>query len=406
MDMIYLTSGSFWAVFGQFSAAIIAFGLAIAVARFVSKDVYGTYKYVLAIVSVVATLSLSGIGQAVFQSITRGFRRSLSDGFWANLRWSFLVFIITLTVGGYYLFQGNQTLGLGILLGGCITPFLSGFNLYTSLFSGEKDFRRAAWYGDVVTNIIPALTLIAVALIAPTALNLVIAYFLANLAAAAYSYWRGTRHYRSTADAAHDPDLLSYGKHLSLMAVLSGIAGNIDQLLLFHFGGAIDLAIYNFAIAIPDQAKGPLKQLDTMTQARFVNRTTHDIHTSLRNKMLWLTATSIITISVYVIVAPFIYQLFFPAYSIAAAYSQIYALSLFSMIISPAASYLSAKKRVRALYVNTFGSSILHIGLMVIGVVWFGLWGLIIARVFIRLGGALLSLGLYYRTTRLERKTI
>ena len=405
MDMVYLTSGSFWAVFGQFSAAFITLGLAVVVAHFVPKDTYGTYKYVVAIVSVISTFSLSGIGQAVFQSIARGFRRSLSDGFWANLRWSLLIFLGALIVGGYYLFAGNITLGLGILLGGCITPFLSSFNLYIPLFNGEKDFRRATWYGDVVTNIIPALTLIIVALTAPTALNLIAAYFLANLFAAAYTYWCGIRRYRPT-NTQHDPGLLSYSKHLSFMGILSGIAGNIDQLLLFHFGGAIDLAIYNFAVAIPDQSKGPLKRLDTMTQARFVNRDTRDIHASLRNKMLWLAITSVLFIGIYYIAAPFIYQWFFSPYSISVPYSQIYALSLFAIIVSPTASYLSAKKRVKALYVNTVGSSIIQIVLMVIGVTIFGLWGLIIARVIIRLGGALLTLGLYYHTTYLERKTL
>ncbi len=400
MDMVYLTSGSFWAFVSQFMAAAIALVLAIIVAHFIPKDAYGTYKYVLAVVGMLATFSLSGIGQAVFQSIARGFRRSLADGFIANLRWSLLIFLGALAVGGYYLFAGNQTLGIGILLGGCLTPFLSSFNLYTALFNGEKDFKRTALYGGGLTNFIPALALTTVALTAPTALNLVIAYFVGNIAAAAFTYWRGARRYRPAPNAERDPGLLSYGKHLSFMGILGGIAGNIDQLLLFHFGGAIDLAIYNFAIAIPDQIKGPLKMIDTMTQARFVNRDTRDIHRSIYNKMMWLTITSIVIIGVYIVAAPFIYQWLFPAYRASVPYSQIFVFSLLSIITYPLNSYLSAHKKIFGQYGMTIVGSTFQIVAMVFGVVYAGLLGLVIARVATRLFVSLTAVYFYRNAIR------
>ena len=401
MDMVYLTRGSFWSIAGQVSAALIALALSIAMARYVPKDVYGQYKYVLAIVSVLSAFSLNGIGTAVLQSVARGFNGALADSFKANLRWSFVIFIGTLALGGYYLIAGNFVLGLGILIGGTVTPFLGSFNLYAPFLSGKKDFARQAWYADFVTNIIPALALVAVALIAPQPLPLIAAYFVANIAATAFAYWRTARKLHRAAE--HDPHMLRYGKHLSLIGILGGIAGNIDQLLLFHFAGATDLAIYNFATGIPDQMKGPLKSLDAMTQARFANRESADIHSSIRNKMFWLFITGSIVIPSYILLAPYLYRFLFPAYVVAIPYSQIYALSLFAMIISPAASFLSAKKKVGHLYINTVVSSFLQIGLLTAGVVLWGLWGIIIARVLLRIGSALfVTLPLYYSAVRSE----
>ena len=382
MDMVYLTRGSFWSIAGQVSAALIALALSIAMARYVPKDVYGQYKYVLAIVSVLSAFSLNGIGTAVLQSAARGFDGALADGFKANMRWSFAIFIGAFAIGGYYLIAGNFILGLGILIGGSVTPFLGSFNLYSPFLSGKKDFARQAWYADFVTNIIPALALIAVALIAPQPLLLIAAYFVANLAATAFAYWRTARRLHRAAE--HDPEMLHYGKHLSLIGILGGIAGNIDQLLLFHFAGATDLAIYNFATGIPDQMKGPLKSLDAMTQARFANRDEADIHSSIRNKMFWLFITSIIVVASYTLLAPYLYLFLFPAYAVAIPYSQIYALSLFAMIASPAVSYLSAKKKVREQYVASASISIFQIIVMAAGVMYWGLLGLIIARVLTR----------------------
>ncbi len=404
--MVYLARGSFWSITGQVSAALIALTLSIAMARYVPKAIYGQYKYVLAIVSVLSAFSLNGIGEAVLQSTARGFDGALADSFKANMRWSFAIFIGSLALGGYYLIAGNFVLGLGVLLGGSLTPFLGSFNLYSPFLSGKKEFALQAWYADFVTNIIPAVALIVTAYVAPLPLPLIVVYFASNLAATAYAYWKTSRklHHET---ARHDPEMLHYGKHLSLIGILSGIAGNIDQLLLFHFAGATDLAIYNFATGIPDQIKGPLKALDTMTQARFANRESTDIHSSIRNKMFWLFLMSVVIVAGYGIIAPYLYLFLFPAYAVAIPYSQIYALSLFAMVVAPMASYLSAKKKIKHLYINTVVSSFLQIGLMTMGVLLWGLWGIVIARVLLRLGSAFLVIvPLYYSAIRDEHAVL
>ncbi|MHB0865977.1 MAG: oligosaccharide flippase family protein [Minisyncoccota bacterium] len=394
MDMVYLARGSFWSIAGQVSASLIALTLSVAMARYVPKDIYGQYKYILAIVSVLSAFSLNGIGGAVLQSAARGFDGALADGFKANMRWSFAIFIGSFALGGYYLLAGNFILGLGILIGGTVTPFLGSFNLYSPFLSGKKEFARQAWYADFVTNIIPAVALIVTAYVAPQPLPLIAVYFTTNLVATAYAYWRTARKlHRATAE--HDPEMLHYGKDLSAIGILGGIAGNIDQLLLFHFAGATDLAIYNFATGIPDQMKGPLKTLDAMTQARFANREETDIHASIRNKMFWLFITSVIVIVGYILVAPYLYLFLFPAYAVAIPYSQIYAISLFAMIASPAVSYLSAKKKVREQYIASVSISVLQIIVMSIGVIYWGLLGLIIARVIIRFFGSYIRYILY-----------
>ncbi len=389
MDMVYLARGSFWSVAGQISASLIALTLSVAMARYVPKDIYGQYKYVLAIVSTLSAFSLSGIGTAVLQSVARGLDGALADGFKANLRWSFAIFIGAFALGGYYLIAGNFILGLGILIGGTVTPFLGSFNLYSPFLSGKKEFALQAWYADFVTNIVPAVALIAVALIAPQPLLLIAAYFIANLAATAYAYWRTARKLHHAAPE-HDPHMLTYGKHLSLIGILGGIAGSIDQLLLFHFAGATDLAIYNFATGLVDQAKGPIKSLDAMMQVRFARRTDKDIRSGMLNKYAWLLGASVLAAAIYISYAPFIYRLLFPAYMLAVPYSQAYALSLVSFAFLPASSYLMSKKLVRAQYVNAALSSLFRIVVICIGVIGWGLWGLIIARIITRFEVSLL----------------
>ena len=195
--------------------------------------------------------------------------------------------------------------------------------------------------------------------------------------------------------AKTDPGTLTYGKHLSLMGILGGIAGNIDQVLLFHFVGPAQLATYNFAIAIPDQTKGPLKGLNTMVQAKFVNRSEEEIHTGMRNKILLLFVTSLSFVVLYIAAAPFVYHFLFPKYVDAALYSQIYVVSILAISLSPTGSYLVAKKKLRAQYIGNVIGSIFQIIAMTLGVIYWGLWGLIVARILTRFFNSFANFILY-----------
>ncbi len=393
-DMVYLASGGFWSTLAQVVTAVLVLSFAMIVSRYLPKAVYGEYKYVLATLSLIGTLSLSGLGTAVFQSVARGYDGALQEGFWANIRWSVLVFLGALGVASYYFFQGNYTLGLSFLIGGSLSPFLASANFASGFLQAKKDFRRAAIYFSVIENLAAIGALIVTALLTSSVLALVTVYFLGNTLTTLWIYRRVTRLYQPDPDKK-DPGTLTYGKHLSLMSILSGVAGNIDQVLLFHFVGPAQLATYNFAIAIPDQAKGPLKSLNTMVQAKFVNRSDSEIRAGMRSKVLVLLLTTITVIVAYVFIAPYLYATLFPKYADAAFYSSLYILSLISVVVGPAGSYLVAKKRVREQYILNVGGSLLQIVLMTVGVIWAGLLGLVLARVATRLGNTLLTFGLY-----------
>jgi O-antigen/teichoic acid export membrane protein len=394
-DLRFLIKGGFWSTVGQFASSGSALILSLAVSRWVPKEAYGEYKYVLAFVAVLGSVCLNGIGTSVFISTARGFGRALPDGFIASLKWSTLVFLGALGIGAYYLYLGNYTLGVGILVGGCLAPFLTSANLYNAYLAGKKDFRRQSLYG-VVGTVLPALLILLTVFFHPTALALVLAYFIGNTLVTIGLYYYTLRLYRAHVEEK-DPELVPYAWHQSAMGILTTITGNVDQLFLFHFVGAVEVAIYNFATGVLDQSKGPIKSLDAMVQTRFANQKTQSIRDGMNNKMLWLFVVSAVVVIAYIIVAPYLYLLLFPTYIASVKYSQVYAISLLGTYVGPANSYLSAKKKVRAQYISTIINSVLQIVAILVGIIFFGLWGLIWARVVIRLGGAFAVHILYHQ---------
>ncbi len=397
-DMTYLARGGFLSLLGQGANVLASLGLAIAVSHFVPKESYGIYKYVISIVSILSLFSLNSIGSAVFQSAAEGFDGALRKAFWDNIRWSVLIFLGTFALGGYYFLLGNTTLAIGVLIGGSLSPFLASVSLFNSFLGGKKDFYRQAIYG-IFDSIIPIGIFIGVIFLTQNPLVLVFTYFVTNTLAGWYFYQRTITIYQASMHL-HDQSMLGYSKHLSVMGIISGIASNLDQILLFHFVGAVQLAIYNFATAIPDQVKGPAKTLDRMLQARYVGRSEREIDSSVGNKVLWYFIFSASITFIYIAAAPYVYKIFFPQYLSAVFYSQIYALGILAISFDPFGTYLSAKKLVKELYVNNVVYSIFQIASMFVGVVLWGVLGLIAARIATQVVTAILNYFLYNTAVR------
>ncbi|MDO8548066.1 MAG: oligosaccharide flippase family protein [bacterium] len=393
-DMVYLFRGSFWSTVAQIGTAACTFALAIIVSRYVPKEVYGTYKYVFALVGVLSTFSLTGLPTAVFQSVAAGFDGALHEGFWKNIRWSVLIFIASPVVAGYYFVLHNPTLAFGILIAGCLSPFLTSANLAGSFLGGKKDFYRQSLYFGLWGSGIPIVALIGAIFVSTNPLWLVIVFCVANTASSLYFYKRTLEVYHPD-PAKKDPGMMTYGKHLSLLGVLGGIAGNLDQILLFHYVGAAELAIYNFATAILDQTGGPLKTVTNMITSKYATHTDKNIRENIWNKVWWLFLLGAVIAAVYIPLAPFIYAFLFPAYVDAVPYSQIYALSILSVVFSPFGAYLTAKKKIKEQYIGSIFNYCLQIAVMAVAVIGWGLWGLIIARVLLRTFGSLPTLILY-----------
>lgn len=394
-DMVYLASGGFLGFISQVAALSGALALAVMVSHYVPKTSYGEYKYILSIIALLSSFSLNGIGGAVLQSAAQGFDSALQKGFWANLRWSFVIFIGALVMALYYFLAGNITLAAGILIGGSFSPFIASASLFSPYLAGKKDFVHQTLF-SIGDNLIPIGLMIGTVMLTSSPLALVTVYFVSNTLAALFFYRRTLIMYAESAQK-HDETMLRYSKHLSVMGILGGIAENIDQILLFHFVGGVQLAVYNFAIAIPNQMRTPIKNIDAMLQARFVNRTAKEIRSGMRNKVFWYFISVVALAAAYFFIAPYIFKFLFPQYLDAVRYSQIYILWIIALSFDPINSYISSRKHVKALYASTIAYSLSKIALLFVGVLYWGLMGVIVARIATQWISVVFNYALYRR---------
>ncbi len=403
-DMVYLASGGFLGLVSQVTALAGALVLAIMVSHYVPKTSYGQYKYILSIIALLSSFSLNGIGGAVLQSAAQGFDSALQKGFWANLRWSFVIFTGALVMALYYFFAGNATLAAEILIGGSLSPLLASASLFSPFLAGKKDFLHQTLF-SIGDNLIPTGLMIVTVMLTSNPLVLVSVYFVSNTMAALFFYRRTQIRYAQSLQR-HDETMLRYSKHLSIMGIVGGIAENMDQILLFHFVGVVQLAIYNFATALPDQMRTPIKNIDAMLQARFVNRTAQEIKSGIRNKIFWYFISLVTLVVAYFFIAPYVFKFLFPQYLDAVRYSQIYILWIVALAFDPVSSYLSSRKKITALYTGTIAYSVSQIALIFIGVLYWGLLGVIVAKIIARFVFAVVNYFFYRNVIRQDQRII
>lgn len=377
-DMVYLAHGGFWLTLGQLTSSLIIFILAVAYANFLPKEIYGTYKYVLSFAGILTAFTLAGMNTAVVRAVAQGFEGTLRSAFWMKLRWSILMATLAFVSAGYYLLKGNETLGFSLIIVGVALPVIQSVSLYGSYLNGKKEFRAQSFYGIVSSVVVAVLMLLAIFLTGDV-LPLVLAYFVGTAAITFFLYTRTLKKFPPNEKA--DPSAIEYGKHLSVMTFFGTIAGSLDSFLLWHFLGPIALAVYSFAIAIPNLIKDILGNLTTLALPKLSQRSMKEIRERLPHRMTIIFIIAGLATIGYIIIAPFIYDFFFSQYTEAIWYSQILMLTALFLPTSIIHSALTAHAHKKKLYILSLGSPLSRIGLLVILLPQYGILGAVMSLI-------------------------
>jgi O-antigen/teichoic acid export membrane protein len=390
-DLSYVFRNGTWLTIGQVIVALTAFLLSIAFAHFVSKNTYGTYRYLLSILWIVAAFSFTGLPTAVTQAVARGFEGAYRKSFRLGLIWSFPMALIAFGTSAYYLFVGNTELGYGLLVIGLLGPLMQPSLLYAAFLEGKKDFRRYALYGFILA-IVPAVLALGAMFILPNPLTFLIVYLVGNVGTGFFFDYLVFRIYKPSHEV--NPELQNLGLHFSAMNILAALAQQVDKISVYHYLGATELAIYSFAIALPEQIKGVFNNVATIAFPKFSNRSLEDIKTNFWGRMGLYTLILIVIAVLYILAAPLIFHTFFPEYADAIVYSQIFAVSLVVISNTVPLTLLQAHAAKRELYIFNIVSPVIQIVSLIFFTICWGLLGTVLARILTRAVNVVLLAGL------------
>jgi O-antigen/teichoic acid export membrane protein len=376
-DIRYVLRGGSWLAVSQFTLSGTTFLLSIAFANLLPRETYGVYKYVLSVVALLAMTTLSGMDTAVTRAVAQGNEHSIYDALRTKLRFGMIGSVLAIGLSLYYFLNGNAFLGAGFIIASIALPLWESFDIYASFLNGKGLFKEYAKYYSI-TQLISALIVFAALIWTQDIIAILAAYFITNTLIRVINFFLVTR--AIPPNDKKDPEMITYGKRLSAINLIGTLLGQLDQILVFHYIGAAELAVYALAIAPVEHLKGLLKNVQALALPRFAARTKEDVRTNIFSKAMRLgILVGLITLA-YIIIAPLFYKIFFPKYIDATIFSQIAALSLIGVCVGNFFNTFleSQAEEKKLLQSNLFG--IINIIILFPLIAYFGLMGAVIGR--------------------------
>lgn len=393
-DMLYLASGSFWLGLGQVVSSLCALLLAVAFANLVSPETYGTYKYVLSLAGLMAIFSLPGMNTALARSTAQGRESALHAATRARVLHACVGSLFALAGSAYYFLNGNIELALALLVIAATLPLFDTLTSYLFYFVGKRRFDlRTRYYA--LTQIASTLVLVATLFFTDDLVLLLLAYFVPLTVIRAALYARFARAIPRASTEEEDAEVKRYGMHLTAMQVLTTIANEVDKVLIWKFLGPAQVAVYTFALAIPEQVKGPLKGVGELAFPKFAGQTPEEVRRNrpaLFRKLALYAFALLVASLLYVLIAPYVFAILFPQYAESIPFSQLFALSIVANVASIPIALLSAQQKTKAQYVIAVVQPVITIGLLIALIPPYGIMGAVIALLAGKFATVIISL--------------
>ncbi len=384
---------------------IASFVMMLAFANLVSTQTLGTYQYIISVVSILGSLSLTGIITSLVRAVSK------KEYFFLAYAKKFIFLgsipsaALGTGIGIYYVFQSNYLLGLGIFVSNIFYLGAQYFYRFDAIYIALNEVKTTNLLLKIhavapVIVVLPALFIIKEAHI------LVVLYFCSIF----FSFIIGTRllkmREKESTLIALDTDVdtvrrnyeyLKFAFHQSVIAILGTASVHLDKVLIFQFLGAQQTAFYFIAISIPNRFRSIIKQFDSYFFARFAKHQLADVQNKITIRFLSALVLIVPFYIIYIVGAPLFFKLFLPQYIDAMYLSQIYAITLFAGALIIPQSVMKAHASSAELYFNSLFFTISKLLFVLSGIYLNGLEGAIIGAAIAFILYTLLSLYSSYK---------
>jgi len=315
---------------------------------------------------------------AITQSVASGFDKPMLDSIKTQLKWSIPAILGAILMSAYYFLSKANIFAESLIVVALLLPVVNSMNVYNSYLTGKKDFKRFFTFNNIF-NVIYLISMLATISVSQNPFYLILTYFISNALLNTYLYFKAIK--EIPPNNKEDSGNLEYSKHLSFINILNVIAIRFDSILIFHYLGATDLAIYNFAKIIPDKITGLFKSVINIALPKLTEKSHKDIKTNIHKQITQLVLISLICSIIFILIAPTFYRIFFPKYESSIMYAQIYSLSLIMLAAYLPSMVLISKKAIKEMYVINIINPVMQIALLFLSIIYFGLLGIIVAKI-------------------------
>lgn len=392
LDLNYFVGGGFWLVAGNVISVLSGIILSSLFARIWHKETYGQFSFLMSLMGIASVLALPGMSQAVTQATSEGKDGVFKKACRAVALWSMAGVVFLVIIASYFYLNGARNLSLSILVSALLFPVISGASLYNSFLAGKKLFKQVAIFGSLAQIV----SILATAIALVYWPSLIAVSFFSAASTAVINIILTVFAFKHVANNQSDESTIKMGVHLSFSQFFTISADFLDRLFIPLFLGFTNNAVYAFAILVPMQMHAFLKIFTTLGQPKVARIDDRQIGRDLLNKSLQLEFLILILVVAYIVAAPYIFSILYPAYSESAVgLSQVFSLSLLYFPSNLFGLGLVKKRDSASIYKLNISYFVLTILSLFAFVPTFGLWGAVLSKVAVRLVQAFLQFFLF-----------
>lgn len=379
-DMLYLVKGGSWLTAGQFITSGTAFLLAIAFANLLPQTTYGTYKYILSIATLLTIFTLPGLHTAVTQALASDKKINTIKLTLSKIRYGLTASFFSLALAAYYFFQSNNIFAACLLIIAVFLPLVEGLTLFSATLNGLERFKELTKVNSLL-RIIHSVVLVVLLFITDNIVILILGYFLTVFIIRLLASWKINHQFPG--EEREYKGIVKYGLHLSIADFVNIIGAQIDKILVYHFLGAAELAVYFMALTPVDQVKQMVKNILPLALPKLSQRSTQSLDKALDKKLFIAFLAGTALTLVYLLLAPLFFKYVMPQYIASTSFSMIYSFMIVLQSVSSViAVFLRSQKMIRIIHQASVIQNVSLLILILFFGYFYGMTGVILAKIF------------------------
>lgn len=387
--------GAGWLLLQQLIIAPMSLITTVLLARVLSIEDYGFYKYILSAYGIIAIFGLNGFSSVASLNLQRGEDVFFKVGFKYRKLMRWIPVLITVFVSAYYFIQGNSFLAILFLITIFSHLFVDLYDFYNIATVGRGNYKLHSILA-VINYFVSFFPPILVAYLSNNLYFVFITFFVCQFLFRIFAFYYvkkklGFRGKDLTTEISKN-DQENYKKEslgVSFNNSLGILSINGGSAIIFNRLGAEANAIYSLAITFSDFVYGiilsPLTKgfliLSRMTRDKVHNAEKIKLTKHLTKKYFCFAFLAMLAAT---LALPFVYKILFAKYLFSYKFAVVYSLSILSIAFYPAYQYFFEARKIKLL--NTIQTSTLIVGLVTLffASMYFGLWGAIIVAIIMK----------------------
>jgi len=381
LDILYYLKGGMVLFSTQFLLLLSSFGLSIGFAYLSSKEAFGQFQFIIAIISTLAVLTVPGANIAAFIGVSQKKEGTIWQGIKLKLKSSILSIAGLLAVAAYFYFKqdtGYKAVWQALLVAIIFFPILYTLDITTAFFGGRKKFEWGCFFqllrdsgGAIAVLVALFFTRNLVALIAIYLLIQTLGYILAFL------FVR-----KKIQNSKKDPEFNSYSIHFTVINFVTYIKLYFDKIIITYFLGFVATATYTIAAAMAEQLYAVSKSISNLSFPKMAVHRKEKLYYEVKRRMTKLVMFFVLVAVVGIFAAPFIIPFFFSQqYKDAVPIAQLLLLIVIPRAIAAVlARVQEAQRQKKKLYIinTTYASA--EIVFLLILTPLYGIYGVVGAK--------------------------